>query len=1205
MKGEIFVKHLAKTNKLISSRFVPMLLVVMLVASMVTMAFSATTVASSLSSDEVADYKNVAVGTGNDESKAYWVDATYYDYLTDAEMGSSGWLNPEKSGTGYNGSKDDWYPYDNLNAFISNNSGSNNYPLYFGNFCNTWDAYPYNGDNQTTHGGPYREVTKNLKNFNYFVNNSNGLDSYNTSVGGLVNSSLVNGSIASKDGSAMPQFNNQLLKDNNMAKIITSSFPFRETKVGDVTTYSFDSTGGNDNVFFNWSGTTPTSVGYGQGSDYAVEDGLKYFMKETTLAPGIFPFNNTAKTSNGRSGNENLDYGFGVKLNIDFKLPENGLLPTGEPVKFTYTGDDDLWVYISDADGSNSELVLDLGGDHKKASGEINFNTMKATADKTIDAGATVEKAAFIYDSMGWGDEMRVWAWDDGGLGGQWYYPQKINHDGTTLYYVTENQQGSSGTPFKNMTKFKTCKGDWAQSSTQDTEASVSGRLNRITYNDNPAYDKGGDMTLAPQSEKKETTFHNGQNYQRNTIYHMTIFYMERGMLESNCKMAFTMTPAENLLTVTNTVNVDGVNPALQQTVRENEKFDYLTTAKDSAKQLKDTINHGGKADYNNEYSTGEKLKIKQTEDSVLKFNTTYDVIDRMNDNQKVNSGEFASDARDKTIDEFDLVNRKNELDTASMQVDFYNTPVVADLVIDKAQLDHQGQPESEAKTFGYKLLVDLKGGENYKPYNLSYYYKPAEGTTAASAEKMTMNQGEFTFPSDKTVVVYGLPVNATYKLSEVSYTGYVPTKAEFTGTIAENSNTVNFENKLEPTTAPPTTAPPTTEPPTTVPPTTEPPTTAPPTTAPPTTEPPTTAPPTTEPPTTAPPTTEPPTTEPPTTEPPTTEPPTTEPPTTQPPTTEPPTTVPPTEPETYLDAPNPEINKIISDGTHGDYITTANIGDTVTFVLTANIPGTEHHKISAYAINDTYSEGLTYDAVTSVVLVNGDDTRELTEDEYTVNEDDGSFAVELSSELLEDDEFYTYTNVVVYFDAVLNENAVIGGEGNPNEDSLTYTNENGEEIDVEGNEVRVYTFEIDVNKVDSKTGKALSGVEFAIYASKADAEAGKNALMTLKTDKDGLAQFIGLDEGTYYIKELKALEGYALNTTIFEVEVAPEFDEEMSLTNTEDGVFSIEVENTPNEMPVTGYERTIFFTAMGVFLISAAGLIFLLALRKRERTAR
>ena len=69
-----------------------------------------------------ADYTVNTIG--NTRSDIYWNNATYFDYLSDTEI-SKGWLNADQSGTGFNGSSDDWYPFKSLNSTISSIAGSN------------------------------------------------------------------------------------------------------------------------------------------------------------------------------------------------------------------------------------------------------------------------------------------------------------------------------------------------------------------------------------------------------------------------------------------------------------------------------------------------------------------------------------------------------------------------------------------------------------------------------------------------------------------------------------------------------------------------------------------------------------------------------------------------------------------------------------------------------------------------------------------------------------------------------------------------------------------------------------------------------------------------------------------------------------------------------------------------------------------------
>ena len=102
---------------------------------------------------------------------------------------------------------------------------------------------------------------------------------------------------------------------------------------------------------------------------------IKYFydpghVKDVDGFNGFFPFN--------KSGDElkELEYGFGVRLDIKFNINKYGTedgtnTNASVPEIFRFTGDDDVWVFI------DGQLALDMGGGHKNAIGEINFQTKK------------------------------------------------------------------------------------------------------------------------------------------------------------------------------------------------------------------------------------------------------------------------------------------------------------------------------------------------------------------------------------------------------------------------------------------------------------------------------------------------------------------------------------------------------------------------------------------------------------------------------------------------------------------------------------------------------------------------------------------------------------------------------------------------------------------------------------------------------------
>lgn len=348
--------------------------------------------------EDKADFY-VNVGTvaseGNKNSSAYWVEATYFDYLDDRELEAShGWLHPKKGGTVFNSGDDQskvWYPFINFNKWISQNYAGNwSNPLYFGNFFSDGDANNF--------GGTYSQRTGELNNFVPIVNNSNApLPSMNHSVLGIAADSLDgNGNLMypTTDGGAaqMPYFDRAAL--GNHAKTVSGYFPFNsETNSNGVTKYSFNSASQNDNVSFHYTDGKPTAVNFNtaknEGHDYRVYDGDRDFMYNGENQVGIFPFNNGVNNP----GNGKLDYGFGIKLDMDFRVPEGGK-NAGKDVTFEYSGDDDLWVYISPVDEvtgqpdyNKSKLALDLGGDHKMSEGNINFRSMKSYVKNGVKIG--------------------------------------------------------------------------------------------------------------------------------------------------------------------------------------------------------------------------------------------------------------------------------------------------------------------------------------------------------------------------------------------------------------------------------------------------------------------------------------------------------------------------------------------------------------------------------------------------------------------------------------------------------------------------------------------------------------------------------------------------------------------------------------------------------------------------------------------------
>lgn len=846
-KGGRFLQKIPKKEAGLRRRSLCFILALVLVLSTLSVGLSAVAAASD---EDIAESGGNYLGettdidisakapSGGQSSQAYWVDATYYDYYSDEEMQGEKWLEPLKAGTGYDDAEDDWYTFETFNSKISSyasNAGTRmTYPLYFGNFCNTVtqegegagayinNAYKFKIDSKDgkkvtsiveNHGGPYARVINGLYNYQYFIDNSNGLNDLHDSIIGLAHNNLdANGNIRDVSGTKMPYFDASWLRQNNAGKSIKSHFPFRvdPNNTTGVITYSFDSNSAKDNVFFNWSGKTPQSVGYGQGAGYGVKDGLHDFMG-TDSGYGIFPFN---RSSGSNGGNGNLDYGFGIKLNMDFRVPENGTVDGtagGSPVTFEYAGDDDLWVYLSEYNDSgeltNSRLILDLGGNHKEAKGKVDFKQMKSY----ITTGAAYANSnvkyksdtMYIAKSDGWND-VNVWAWDDG-LEGIWVNHTTVDIDGQQLYAFKLSD-------FGGRTKFTTVEyeGNWSSKRARDSQSGLEldcvlhSQLGNVCWSDNPNWIEpkyptdGRYLDLAGVSYANDTQKVKslGSQLDPDKTYHLTIFYMERGMIESNCMMKFTMTPVKNSLKVKKNIETEGLNTGIAPAV---QGMDVSFTNKVNNKD-EDTypLTNEGINEFTS-YDTGSSVSVREDKANkgVIWETTGWKIIDNNQNGKVLKQGSYTYDpdgtagySLTTQTDAFDLEDPRIATNTASLQVNFVNEPLVGGPL---EILKTVKGDSSSTDTFDFEFLVDINGGTNYQGYNLKYS-KVTGSTVTQNAG--TMNSGKFSVKANEKIIIEGLPAGVTYILKETTKDGYQPI-SDFTGTVDTHKKTINVENVM------------------------------------------------------------------------------------------------------------------------------------------------------------------------------------------------------------------------------------------------------------------------------------------------------------------------------------------------------------------------------------------------------------------------
>lgn len=795
------------------------------------------------------NYGAVVENSFSDNPNIVGVDATYFDYLSDMEQ-EKGYLQCQGNDNIY----DYWYQFDNFNSYISNIASNRKsdwkYPLYFGNMYKGGGHY----NTFKTHAEKLTNINDFNDNYYYAVNNSNGMawgnGNYNQSLQGLMYNRLDSkGNLQVANGVKAPYFdaealstakyNDAKVNDAKVANVYKSSFPFRTTTDdAGVTTYEFTSKNAKDNIYFTWNGLTPTKINYGEGEQYGVQDALTNFGGESN-GYGIFPFNNTTgkgsdaqkndtlntiDTSAGKGTSYNHNYGFGIRLDIDFRVPKNGLLADNEPATFNFSGDDDLWVYIGeDSTGADAELALDLGGDHKEASGSIDFNSMTATANNvfadysTPSSTSSSSTTVTVPSEEFWvkrGDytDFCVYTW---GSETKYVQPYKVS-DG--FYKFKQSQFGSNtGAIF--------CKQKNVSNDKLSGDLTLSNLYGKMWNGNGTQYSADG-SSHSTNLGTVTKTINNGTKLDPNKTYHMVVFYMERGEAESNFSVNFTMTPANNDLKVTKALDTGDVVSEISDDLKANEAFDYtikengndtsgkgykLTKSDESESISSETLSNSGFtlkdnyiADFDNSFKTGNDMKVNEsTNSSKLKYTTNWELV-----NNRVGSTIKSGST---TNSEFKLVDDKDDSAYAQLQLNYTNKIVTAPLEISKNVVDEDGTTDYDTNqqfTFAIALDFDGKGSTyDYKTYPLEYKLKEKGARDYSSTAYRTPLDGSFTIKKGESIKLLNIPVGATYKITEKNVIGYVPYKVgnqdfngTFVGTLAEAGNALKFINKVNPT---------------------------------------------------------------------------------------------------------------------------------------------------------------------------------------------------------------------------------------------------------------------------------------------------------------------------------------------------------------------------------------------------------------------
>lgn len=268
-------------------------------------------------------------------------------------------------------------------------------------------------------------------------------------------------------------------------------------------------------------------------------------------------------------------------------------------------------------------------------------------------------------------------------------------------------------------------------------------------------------------------------------VHTLKMFYMERGMIDSNMSVSFNFSPIPSGLTLSKDVNTASVNDGLKSVVETKDNFDFTVTDTDTRTEYtyekdydgtrteKKTTTNGvveGLAD--NVYAKNFAYKDADDDGNTgLKIGTDFTITETENSNYDtrwfvtdISTGE-TKDKGDGLVSNFKLGDATSDVTKVNYNVNFVNTPKVGTVNITKAW--NGTVPETlKEEAFPFKVEVDLDGAakkDEYSTYALKY--------TVDGNEFYTDADGNFKLKCDQTAAFEGIPTGATVKVTETTTT--------------------------------------------------------------------------------------------------------------------------------------------------------------------------------------------------------------------------------------------------------------------------------------------------------------------------------------------------------------------------------------------------------------------------------------------------
>ncbi len=755
-------------------------------------------------------------GGGNDDpvidntgmsNAAFTANITLYDYLDDQELSSGQWGNVKVCGN----TNTQWFPFRKFNEKVSayySSKASSEIPLYFGNLTPGGFSYYENGSNHwrvedgqygtLNRKGAFDSAIYGLSNYKYAPNNSVGAWGYHE------------GLIEGKDGET--QANGALYQGwyrYSYAKAVDYAISYQ----GLVE----DSLSSNGNI----------KVGNVE-APYFNEEFLSQKVDNNTLGKKVstqLPFR--TKTYDG------VEY-------YEYKSGNPSTDSQGRPIHGS--AQDIFW--LSDS-GNNSSTTL--------SSAQVSQNSIET---KNLQPNYSTDQSRGIKDGLNY--------FESGDANSYGFFPfnnstQQSNNNKDKLDYgfgmklETKFTVPSSGQINGNDVIFKFTGDDdvWVFIDGKlvldlgGPHKEAEGTINFRTKTVSTSLTTGGSNT--PSNSSAENNACNTRLAQimsgsdASKVHTFTMFYMERGLIESNLSVRFNFIPATTGLTVRDEVNVADVNSGIQGKIAKLDTFTVQSSdslADDTVKAVNysatldsnlnpvystgvnSTVTNSSttKVDYgltshdyfvlNDPYNKGDYPTYKQSYSSNLTYTTTATVTDDDNPSGVVPVTLSNNNNDVKFLYKHTTTQNVTEFTETNLTLKYVNTPSVGDLSVGKSVVDNNGNAVANStESFNFKVLLDIDGNgsahtyeADYENGGLSYDVYNSATNQIVQYNCKTDTNGNFTLKAGQYAKFAKIPVGVNYQTMEILTNGdYViqsPSNGVATGTISSSARTIGFVNR-------------------------------------------------------------------------------------------------------------------------------------------------------------------------------------------------------------------------------------------------------------------------------------------------------------------------------------------------------------------------------------------------------------------------